>query len=184
MAVTARVAARGLAAVANRIRGMFRIEAVKDFDVANVPALCEIDGRGKRELMFPFGFAAVPKASDSNGDAMVLTAGVGSDAVGLLTFDYREQPTDLTAGESRLYDANGHEITGTSSGWEVKGNVDADGFVDADSGFKKGGTAGKNGTLTIIVTIAEEPVTLAAVTVSGGLITGVSPTSPTTWVGD
>jgi phage gp45-like len=181
MAVTARVAARGLAAVANRVRGLFRIEAVKSFDAANVPALVEVAGRGNRDLLFPFGFAAVPKASDSNGDAMVLMAGSGSDAVGLMTFDFREQPTDLTAGESRLYDANGHEITGTSSGWEVKGNVDADGFVDADSGFKKGGTTGVSGTLTVTVG-APAPAAVATIVIKGGIVTSVTGTGAAVWV--
>lgn len=181
MAVTNKKTARSIASVANRLRGLFRFDKIRSLDAAGLPYLAEIEGRGNRELLMPFGFAAVPKASDSNGDALVLVAGQGSDAVALMAVDFREQPTDLNPGESRLYDANGHEITGTSSGWTVKGNVDADGFVDADSGFKKGGTAGKNGVLTL-----NDPVsgTLAVITISGGIITGVTATTPTTWIGD
>ena len=133
------------------------------------------------ELFEPLGITAV---AERGAECLVLMIGGTSHPVAILTADRRQRPTGGSGKDVTLYDGHGHALQLTSSGAALDCNLGVTGSVDASVGFEVGGSAGKNGLLTIIATIAGAPVTLAALTYKGGIMTGVVPTSPTTWVGD
>ena len=164
---------RAVGSLANRMRGLFRWAVATSVDSTDVPTLIEVEDRGNRELVSPFGFKATPKAKDGNGEPFYLTAGQGSDAIALSFVDFRYEPTDVAAGESRMYNATGQKLDCKSTGFVANATMDA-------TAFKAGGTAGVSGTLKITVG-APAPVADATIVIKGGIVTSVSGTGAAVW---
>ena len=175
------------------VQSMLFRGAVKRLD--DDPAVQTVQTSGLGDLVDdaehiqPYGFRSRAKIG-----AQTVVARLG--AVGALVawvFDGRYRVT-LAEGEVAIFDDQGQKVHLKRGGIEVaaktgakvaiKNDADITGTCDATTGFSVGGTDGENGTLTLTATIAGASVTLAVVTVSGGLITGVVATPPTTWVGD
>lgn len=171
---------RSITGLANRVRGLFRFEAVKSVDVDQVPTLLEIEGRGNRELIHPFGFKAVPRASNAIGDALALTAGTGSDAVAVAVVDARFEPDDIATGRSCMYDYQDHRCFTSSKGVETNCDMTVGGNVDATK-YECGGTAGVSGKL--VITIAGPGATpgVATIDIKGGIVTSVVGTGNCVW---
>ena len=169
--------ARAVGSLANRMRGLFRWDVATSVDCSDVPVLIEIENRGNRELVQPFGFKAVPKAKNGSGEPFYLTAGQGADAIALACVDFRFEPTDVTAGNSCMYNASGKRLDCKATGLESNTTMDA-------TGFKAGGTPGVSGTLVIIDTGPTDSLGKATIIVKGGIITSVvcdPPAGTITW---
>jgi len=164
---------RAVGILANRVRGLFRWAAVKSCEATELPTLVEIESRGKVELVQPFGFKAIPKAADGSGQPFVLTAGQGSDAVGVACVDFRFEPTDVTAGNSVMYNATGQRLDCKSTGFVSNAAFDA-------TGYKAGGTAGVSGQLVITIG-APAPTGAVTIQIKGGIVTSVSGTGSCVW---
>ena len=142
------------------------------------------------DVFHPYGFRSRAKAG---AEAILCRLGGVGELVALVVCDRRYRVT-LAEGEVAIFDDQGQKVHLKRGGIEIaaktgakvaiKNDADITGTCDATTGFSMGGTDGKNGVLTLTATIAGTPVTLAVVTVSGGLITGVVATPPTTWEGD
>jgi len=160
---------RAVGSLANRVRGLFRWSVATSVDSSDVPVLIEIENRGNRELVQPFGFKAVPKAKNGSGEPFYLTAGQGSDAIALACVDFRFEPTDVAAGESRMYNATGQKLDCKATGFECNTTMDA-------TGFKAGATPGVSGTLVVAVTADSVPLIPPPLTVvvKGGIVTSVT----------
>ena len=177
-----------MASLGNRIKGLFRWGVVRDTDTSDCPQLDRVDDRGQEiadlEVVQPLGLYAVPRAGDGSGDCFALIAGEGSNAIVLSRADLRVHPTGGAAGITMLYQAAdpGNAIKLSAAGCEITKAVSAAKTINATDGYKKGGVAGVSGTLTLMVDVKGAPVTLAALTISGGIITAVTATWPTTFV--
>lgn len=165
--------ARAVGGLANRMRGLFRWSVATSVDSSDVPILIEVEARGNRELVSPFGFKAVPKTKNGSGEPFYLTAGQGSDAIALSFVDFRYEPTDVAAGESRMYNATGQKLDCKAAGFVANATMDA-------TGFKAGGTAGVSGTLVVTVG-APAPAAVATIVIKGGIVTSVSGTGAAVW---
>ena len=169
---------RALGSLANRVRGLFRWSVATSVDVSDVPTLIEVEDRGNRELVSPFGFKAVPKAKNGSGEPFYLTAGQGSDAIALACVDFRFEPTDVTAGNSCMYNASGKRLDCKATGLESNTTMDA-------TGYKAGATPGISGTLLITKTTGGVPTPILTIVTKGGIVTSVTPgTDWTVIVGD